>query len=75
MFSKKYSQTIFMIIMAFGMSLIMSGVVTAASTGFGVGFLERYLNSFIFALPIGLIAAFAMGPIAKIIVKKLISND
>ena len=45
MISRKYSQTLFMIFMSFGMSVIMSGVVTAVNTGIGDGFLERYLNS------------------------------
>jgi len=33
MISKKYSQSLFMIFMSFGMSVIMSGVVTAVNTG------------------------------------------
>ena len=38
MISKKYSQTLFMIFMSFGMSVIMSGVVTAVNTGISDGF-------------------------------------
>jgi len=38
MISKKYSQTLFMIFMSFGMSVIISVVVTAANTGIGDGF-------------------------------------
>ena len=56
------------------MSLIMSGVVTAVSTGVSNGFMERYFNSFIFALPIGIIAAFTMVPIAKFLVNKIVSK-
>jgi len=74
MISKKNSQLLFIIIMAFGMSLIMSGVVTAVSTGVNNGFMERYFNSFIFALPIGIIAAFTMVPIAKFLVNKIVSK-
>ena len=74
MISKKYSQTLFMIFMSFGMSVIMSGVVTAVNTGVGVGFLERFFNSWLFAFPVAIIAAFIMGPIAKIIVTKLVSH-
>jgi hypothetical protein len=51
MISKKYSQSLFMIIMAFGMSIIMSGVVTAVNTGTQNGFLKRHFHSFIFAFP------------------------
>ena len=56
MISKKYSQTLFMIFMSFGMSVIMSGVVAAVNTGIGDGFLERYFNSWLFAFPVALLA-------------------
>ena len=42
MISKKYSQTLFMIFMSFGMSVIMSGVVTAVNTGMVDGFSVRW---------------------------------
>ena len=45
MISKKYSQTLFMIFMLFGMSFIINGFVTAVNTGIGDGFLERCFNS------------------------------
>ena len=38
MISKKYSQALFMIFMSFGMSVIISGVVTAVNTGVIDGF-------------------------------------
>ena len=60
MISKKYSQTLFMIFMSFGMSVIMSVVVTAVNTSIGDGFLERYFNSWLFAFPVALLAAFTM---------------
>ena len=56
MISKKFSQTLFMIFMSFGMSVIISGVVTAVNTGIGDGFLERYFNSWLFAFPVALLA-------------------
>ena len=56
MISKKYSQHLFIIFMAFGMSVIMSGVVTAVNTGISNGFLERYFNSLLFAFPDALFA-------------------
>jgi len=71
MISKKYSQSLFVIIMAFGMSIIMSGVVTAVNTGIDNGFLERHFNSFIFAFPVAIIAAFTMDPIARVFVEKI----
>ena len=74
MISKKYSQSLFMIIMAFGMSIIMSGVVTAVNTGIDNGFLERHFNSFIFALPVAIITAFTMAPIIRTLVNKIASK-
>ena len=41
MISKKYSQPLFMLFMSFGMSVIMSGVVTAVNTGINDGFLWK----------------------------------
>jgi amino acid permease len=75
MISKKYSQTLFMIFMSFGMSVIMSGVVTAVNTGIGDVFLERYFNSWLFAFPVALFAAFTMAPIMRPLVNKIASKD
>ena len=75
MISKKYSQTLFMIFMSFGMSVIMSGVITAVNTGISNGFLERYFNSWLFAFPVALIATFTMAPIMRPFVNKIASKD
>ena len=75
MISKKYSQTLFMIFMAFGMSVIMSGVVTAVNTGVSNGFLERFFNSCLFAFPVALFAAFTLAPIMRPLVNKIASKD
>tara|TARA_B110000196_G_C20762002_1_gene482578 strand:+ start:234 stop:464 length:231 start_codon:yes stop_codon:yes gene_type:complete len=74
MLSKKYSQPLFMIIMAFGMSVIMSGVITAVNTGIGDNFFDRYFNSWIFAFPVAIVAAFTMAPITRTFVNKITSN-
>ena len=75
MISKKYSQHLFMIFMAFGMSVIMSGVVTAVNTGISNGFLERYFISWLFAFPVALFAAFTLAPIMRLLVNKIASKD
>ena len=75
MISKKYSQTLFMIFMSFGMSVIMSGVVTAVNTGIGDGFLERYFNSWLFAFPGALFAAVTRAPIMRPLVNRIASKD
>ena len=75
MISKKYSQPLFMIFMSFGMSVIISGVVTAVNTGIGDGFICRYFNSWLFAFPVALFAAFTMAPIMRPLVNKIASKD
>ena len=75
MISKKYSQHLFMIFMSFGMSVIISGVVTAANTSISDGFLERYFNSWLIAFPVALFAAFTLAPIMRPLVNKIASKD
>ena len=52
MINKKYAQTLFMILMSLGMSVIMSGVVVAVNTGVSDGFFFRWGYSLMFAYPI-----------------------
>ena len=75
MISKKYSQPLFMIFMSFGMSVIMSGVVTAVNTGLGDGFIGRHFNSWLFAFPAAILAAFTLSPIVRPLVNKIASKD
>ena len=56
MLPKKPSQIVFMLIMAFGMSVIMCAVVTAVNTGTDFGYLNRFFSAWIYALPIAVIA-------------------
>ena len=63
-----------MIFMSFGMSVIISGVVTAANTGISDGFLERYFNFWLFAFPVALLAAFTVAPIMRPLVNKIASK-
>ena len=53
----------------------MSGVVTAVNKGIADGFLERYFNSWLFAFPVAVIAAFTMAPIMKPLINKIASKD
>ena len=71
MTSKKKSQNLYMIIMSFGMSVIMCGVVTAAGTGIHDGYIERFFKAWVFAFPVAVLAAFTMAPVAKKLVDKI----
>ena len=64
-----------MVFLSFGMSVIIGGVVTAVNNGITVSFLERYFNSWLFAFPVALIAAFIMAPIMRPLVNKIASKD
>ena len=75
MISKKYSQALFMIFMSFGMCVIISGVVTAVNTGMIDDFPERWFNSWMYAFPVALFAAFTMAPIMRPLVNKIASKD
>jgi len=65
MLPKKPSQIVFMLIMAFGMSVIMCAVVTAVNTGTDFGYLNRFFSAWIYALPTAVIAAFTLAPIVR----------
>tara|TARA_B100000965_G_C19383038_1_gene665456 strand:+ start:36 stop:263 length:228 start_codon:yes stop_codon:yes gene_type:complete len=75
MISKKYAQPLFMILMSFGMSVIMSGVVVAVNTGVVEGFLNRWVYSIMFAYPIALISAFTLAPLMRPLVNKIASKE
>ena len=57
--------------MAFGMSVIMCAVITAAGTGISDGYIERFFKAWIFAFPVAIVAAFTMAPITRKLVDKI----
>tara|TARA_B100001996_G_scaffold224720_1_gene172986 strand:+ start:100 stop:321 length:222 start_codon:yes stop_codon:yes gene_type:complete len=71
MIPKKKSQIFFMLIMSFGMSVIMCAVTTAANTGIDNGYLSRFFNAWIYALPVAVIAAFTLAPIVRRFTEKI----
>ena len=75
MLSKKYAQPLFMTLMSFGMSVILSGVVTAINVEMTDGFYDKWLNSWMFSFPVALIAAFALSPVMKLFVNKITSKN
>ena len=75
MINKKFAQPLFMILMSFGMSVIIGGVVTLVHTGYEIGFFDRFMNALIFAFPVAIIAAFTMAPLVKPLVNKIASKD
>ena len=57
--------------MSFGMSVIMTAVVTAAGTGIDDGYIERFFTGLVFAFPVAIVAAFTMAPITRKLVDKI----
>ena len=57
MISKKYSEILFIAIMGFGMSLVMTLVITYINTGLDGDFLNRWFKVFLAGFPIAIVAA------------------
>ena len=71
MFPKKYSNLLFILIMGFGMSLLMTLIITYVNTGLDYGYINRFLKAWADRLPIAMTAALLVGPIAKKFVDKI----
>tara|TARA_B100002019_G_scaffold2822_1_gene2293 strand:+ start:476 stop:697 length:222 start_codon:yes stop_codon:yes gene_type:complete len=71
MFSKKYSNFLFILIMGFGMSLLMTLIITFINTGMDSRYIFRFLKAWSVSLPIAIITALLVGPPIKKFVDKI----
>ena len=71
MFPKKYSNLLFILVMGFGMSLLMTLIITYVNTGIDSGYFNRFLKAWVVSLPIAIVAALFVGPITKNFVDKI----
>ena len=71
MFPKKYSNLLFILIMGFGMSLMMTLIITYIKTGMDSEYINRFLKAWVVSLPIAIVAALVDGPITKNFVDKI----
>ena len=55
MFPKKYFDFIFILIMGFGMSLLMTLIITYINTGMDKDYINRFLKAWVVSLPIAII--------------------
>ena len=70
MFPKKYSNLLFILVMGFGMSLLMTLIITYINTGMDNEYVDRFLKAWSVSLPIAIIAALLVGhPIIKFVDK------
>ena len=71
MFPKKYSNLSFILVMGFGMSLLMTLIITYINTGMDNEYVDRFLKAWSVSLPIAIIAALLVGPPIKKFVDKI----
>ena len=71
MFPKKYSNLLFILIMGFGMSLMMTLIITYINTGMDSEYINRFLKAWVVSLPIAIVAALFVGPITKNFMDKI----
>ena len=71
MLPKKYFDFIFILIMGFGMSLLMTLIITYINTGMDKDYINRFLKAWVVSLPIAIIAALILGPPNKKLVDKI----
>ena len=71
MYPKKYSNLLFILIMGFGMSLMMTLIITYINTGMDSEYINRFLKAWMVSLPIAIVAALFVGPITKNFVDKI----
>ena len=71
MFPKKYSNLLFILVMGFGMSLLMTLIITYINTGMDNEYIDRFLKAWSVSLPIAIIAALLVGPPIKKLVDKI----
>ena len=71
MFPKKYSNLLFILVMGFGMSLLMTLIITYINTGMDNEYTQRFLKAWSVSLPIAIITSLFVGPPTKKFVDKI----
>ena len=71
MFPKKYSNLLFILVMGFGMSLLMTLIITYINTGMDNEYVDRFIKAWSVSLPIAIIAALLVRPPIKKFVDKI----
>ena len=71
MIPKKFSNLVFTLIMGFGMSLLMTLIITYINTGMDSEYINRFFKAWMVSLPIAIIAALILGPPIKKLVDKI----
>ena len=72
MIAKKYSQLLFVLIVGFITSLIMTLLITFINTGIDEYYIYRFLKAWSVSLPIAIATVFTISPVIKKFVDKII---
>ena len=71
MISKKYSQLLFVLIVGFFTSLVMTLLITFVNTGLDEYYIDRFLKAWSVSLPIAIITVLSLAPVVKKFVDKI----
>ena len=75
MIPKKFSHLVFTLIMGFGMSLLMTLIITYINTGMDNEFIDRFLKAWSISFPIAITAILIVAPIARKFVDKITKSS
>lgn len=75
MIPKKFSNLVFTLIMGFGMSLLMTLIITYINTGMDNEFIDRFLKAWSISFPIAITAILIVAPIARKFVDKITKSS
>ena len=67
---RKFSNLIYIILMGFVMSLLMTLIITYVNTGFDIYYFKRFFKAWSVSLPIAIGTVLIVGPIVKKFVDK-----
>ena len=71
MLPKKYSQLLFVLIVGFFTSLIMTLLITYINTGIDELYINRFLKAWVVSLPIAIATVLTISPFIKKFVEKI----
>ena len=75
MIPKKFSNLLFTLIMGFGMSLLMTLIITYINTGMDSEFIDRFLKAWSISFPIAITAILIVAPVARKFVDKITKSS
>ena len=75
MIPKKFSNLVFTLIMGFGMSLLMTLIITYINTGMDSEFIYRFLKAWSISFPIAITAILIVAPVARKFVDKITKSS